>query len=1001
MNTTTQAGQTGERISGFTILETIDLPEFKAKGVWARHERSGLEVFHVLNDDCENLFAFTFATALEDSSGVAHILEHSVLCGSEHYPLKDAFLVLAQGSLQTYLNAWTFPDKTVYPASSVSETDYFNLMSVYADAVFHPLLSEWTFMQEGRRIEFVPPQGDGEKAERLSITGVVYNEMKGAYSSPDAYAELWSTKAVLPNTPYAFDSGGDPECIPNLTWADLKAFHQERYAPANCRVFLAGNIPTEKQLSFLNERILANLAPGTAAAPVARTKPWESPRVVKAPCPVGVEQKSTVLLSWLCCEATESDKNIALAALVDVLLGHDGSPLTRVLVESDLGEDLSPVTGLDGELRELVLSIGLRGVKTSTDPKDVEALILGELRRLCNEGIPKEEIEAALMSLEFSSREIRRSGGPWSLVWLRRSLRAWLHGGKPWDSLCFVSPFAELKKRIAADSRYFESLIEKFLLNNQHRALVVVEPEADFLEKKDAALAKRLDQTLSRLSETEKRDIDHKAQELARIQGEAETPAALASIPHLSRKDLSPDLELIPRALHSAAGVPLLSHELFTNGVTYIDLAFPVDTLAPEDYPYLKLFADISLGLGLPDLDYGEVSSLLARTVGDLHGSLQTGSPAPGAAHTVALPSGMLDIVGRDWFTIRLKTLDEKLMPSLSLLSRIVREADFSDLNRIRDLMLEIKNDADSSIAPHGHGYAMNRASQAFSRSRALIELWAGISQIEFIHQAAELDDAELSRAFARIRDKILSRAGLLINLTCSGETLPVAIQGLGEHFGAFGSPRPRNPLTASAFTPSAPAKPEVYVSPSLQVGFAAQSLPAAPYATPEQTAELLLAHELSTGALWERIRMKGGAYGANAFPDPLEKLFSLSTYRDPNPLHSLEAFPAVLQEMAKTESDEDFVEKAIIATYGRETRPHTSAEKGISDFFRFLYGIDEQRRAQRLRGLIATTAPAINAAAARLVAAAPAAVSVVLAGPALAEQAAAALGVEAKTLPV
>ncbi|MDR1399130.1 MAG: insulinase family protein [Treponema sp.] len=1001
MNTTTQARATGERISGFTILETIDLLEFKAKGIWARHERSGLEVFHVLNDDRENLFAFAFATAPEDSSGVAHILEHSVLCGSEHYPLKDAFLVLAQGSLQTYLNAWTFPDKTVYPASSVSETDYFNLMSVYADAVFHPLLSEWTFMQEGHRTEFAAPQGDSGKAVGLSITGVVYNEMKGAYSSQDMYAESWSAKAVLPNTPYVFDSGGDPECIPDLTWADLKAFHEERYAPANCRVFLAGNIPTEKQLAFLNERILANLAPGTTAAPVARTKPWKEPRSIKVPCPTGVEQKATVFLSWLCGEATDNDEQIAIVALADVLLGHDGSPLTRVLVESDLGEDLSPVTGLNGELRELVLSIGLRGVQTSTDPKDVEVLILGELRRLCDEGIPKEEIEAALMSLEFSSREIRRSGGPWSLVWLRRSLRAWLHGGKPWDSLCFVSPFTELKKRIAADSRYFESLIENLLLNNPHRALVVVEPEADFLEKKDAALAERLNQTLSRLSETEKHDIERKARDLARIQGEADAPAVLASIPHLSRKDLSPDLERIPRAILSAGSVPLLSHELFTNGVTYVDLAFPIDILEPEDYPYLRLFADISLGLGLPNLDYGEVSSLLACTVGALYGSLQTGSSAPGAAHTVALPSGILDIVGRDWFTIRLKTLDEKLMPSLSLLSRIVREADFSDLDRIHDIVLEIKNDIDSSLAPHGHSYAANRASRGFSRSRALIELWSGFSQIEFIHQVAGLDDAELSRTFVRIRDKILSRSGLFINLTCSSETLPAAIQGISEHFGAFSPPRARNPLTASAFTPSAPTESEVYVSPSLQVGFAAQSLPAAPFATPEQTAELLLAHELSTGALWEQIRMKGGAYGANAFPDPLERLFSLSTYRDPNPLRSLEAFPAILQEMAKAESDEDFLEKAIIATYGRETCPHTSAEKGSADFLRFLYGIDEQRRVRRLRDLIATTVPAINAAAVRLAAAASGASAVVLAGPVLAEQAAASLGVEVKPLPV
>jgi Zn-dependent M16 (insulinase) family peptidase len=241
--------------SGFEILDLRELAEFEALGIWARHQKTGAEVFHVLNDDKENLFSFAFATAPEDSTGAAHILEHSVLCGSENYPLKDAFLILAQGSLQTFLNAWTFPDKTLYPASSVSEQDYFNLMSVYGDAVFRPLLSEWTFMQEGQRLFFGP---DG----KLQISGVVYNEMKGAYSSLDSYAGLWSVKSVLPGTPYDFDSGGDPSCIPDLSWQGLKEFHRRCYSPANCRIFLAGNIPTEKQLAFLDKNFFSSLPAG-------------------------------------------------------------------------------------------------------------------------------------------------------------------------------------------------------------------------------------------------------------------------------------------------------------------------------------------------------------------------------------------------------------------------------------------------------------------------------------------------------------------------------------------------------------------------------------------------------------------------------------------------------------------------------------------------------------------------------------------------------------------
>ena len=264
--------------SGFVILDAVDLDELNAAGIWARHEKSGVEVFHVLNDDSENLFSFAFATFPQDSTGAPHILEHSVLCGSQRYPLKDAFITLVQGSLQTFLNAITFPDKTVYPASSTNEHDYFNLMSVYGEAVFRPLLPEWTFLQEGHRLEFAP---DG----RLSITGVVYNEMKGAYSSLDAYAGLWSVKAVMPGTPYAFESGGDPQEIPQLTWEGLKEFHRSRYSPANCRIFLAGNIPTEKQLSFLNEQFFSRLEGGNACAPIVKTERWKEPKEFHIHCP--------------------------------------------------------------------------------------------------------------------------------------------------------------------------------------------------------------------------------------------------------------------------------------------------------------------------------------------------------------------------------------------------------------------------------------------------------------------------------------------------------------------------------------------------------------------------------------------------------------------------------------------------------------------------------------------------------------------------------------------
>jgi Zn-dependent M16 (insulinase) family peptidase len=881
-------------------------------------------------------------------------------------------------------------------------------------------------MQEGHRFALSDPLPEGSPGpEPLSLTGVVYNEMKGAYSSLDAYAGLWSTKGVLPDTPYRFESGGDPECIPDLTWEGLREFHRTRYSPGNCRIFLAGNIPTEKQLAFLQAQVLAGLPPGKAAPPIPRAKPWNRPQNITVPCPAGAEQKATVLLSWLCGDSLDTAATMDLSALTEVLLGHDGAPITRALIDSGLGEDLSPVTGLEGELRELVFTVGLRGV-SALDPKpapgsSVEALILNELHRLVREGIPQEAIDAALLAMEFSHREIRRSShGPYSLVWLQRSLRTWIHGAKPWESILFVPTFTALKARIAqaaaTGERYFESLISTYLLDNSHRACIVIEPEADFLEKKEAALAERLAKTAAALSGPEKARIQEKAAELARIQGEGDTPAALARIPHLSRKDLSPEPESIPREVRDAGGVPVLLHDLFTNGITYVDLAFPLDVLEPEDYPWLPLFSRVVTSLGLPGLDYGEVASLLARTVGDLHGMLQTSSLAPGACRTIATPSGIFDLAGRDWLIYRIKVLDEKIGPALDLVMRLITEADFSCHRRIRDLVLEFKNTLDASLAPAGHQYGAIRAGRYFSRARAVEELWNGLSQIEGIHTFATLDDAALAAPLIRIRDTLASKAGLLVNLTGSGETLEASFKALEQRFRRFGPPRSRNLHTVGSepfFSLLGEPKPavfghEVYSSSSLQVGFAAMSLPAACLGTKENAVESVLAHGLSTGALWETIRMKGGAYGAYAHSDGLERHFSLSTYRDPNPLRSLDAFSALFSATEDRVSpwfDAEFLEKAVIGTYAKKIHPQVSAEKGFSDLLRFLYGIPVQYPFQMRSYVIGVSLEEITCAARRLAGytqePAKNTRMVILAGPGTAEKAAAALGVPLRSLPV
>ena len=995
--TNLKKGQTLD--SGFTILDVVDLEELKADGIWAKHDKTGVEVFHILNNDIENLFSFAFATFPSDDTGVAHILEHSVLCGSKRYPLKDAFIVLAQGSLQTFLNAITFPDKTVYPASSTNEHDYFNLMSVYGDAVFRPLIPEWTFMQEGHRLEF---QDGG-----LAITGVVYNEMKGAYSSLDTYAGHWSVKAVMPNTPYDFESGGDPQAIPTLSWEGLKEFHRTRYSPANCRIFLAGNIPTEKQLSFLNDEFFSEIPGGEACAPIIKTTRWNEPKKFHIPCPAGSEKKSTIYLSWLCSDITDTNENIALAALTEILLGHDGSPLTRTLIESGIGEDITPVSGLEGEIREILFVAGLRGIKGDSEEKSkaVEELIMGEFQKLVNEGIPTQEIEAALLALEFSQREIRRSGGPFSLVWMRRSLRGWLHGGKPWGSLLIQPALVKLKESLAADNRYFEKLIQKYFLDNQHRALVIIEPKDDFLPQQEKQLSQMLADTEKKLSEAERRDIIDKSIALERIQSQADTSQALASIPHLSRSDLSTQHDKIDRRHEDLRGVPALCHDLFTNGITYIDLSFPVDVFPFDDYPWLQFFsrAIISVGLlgtaNVPKMDYGEVSSLMARTVGGFLAILHTGSAVKGTPWNLDTASGSFDLAGRDWILYRIKCIDEKIVPSLDLALRLISEADFTDARRINDLVFEMKNEIDSSLAPAGHMYSSGRAGRFNSRSKMVEEKWAGISQVEFVHSLAKMETKEIIKKLQYIQNKINS-AGLIVNLTGSGSGLKSASTEISNRFDIFGPPKPRLFVEPS----KSASKAEVFASKSLQVGFAAMALNAAPFDTEEQIAEMILTHQLSTGALWEDIRMKGGAYGAFVNSDCLENCMSFATYRDPNPLRSLEVFSEILKNnspsYSKHSSQENYLEKSIIGCYSKEMRPRTAAEDGLVDFYRFLYGIQDNYRKNKLERLVSVSSEGVASAFAALGSKRKCG-PVIITGIKNAEEAAKALGTDVKMLPM
>jgi Zn-dependent M16 (insulinase) family peptidase len=474
------------RLSGFEITPVRDIQEYRSVGIRARHVATGLDLYHLFSDDEENLFSFIFKTPSKDNSGVAHILEHSVLSGSRSYPIKDPFLALMKGSMNTFLNAMTYPDKTVYPASSILEQDYFNLMSVYGDSVFFPLLRREIFMQEGIRFE------KGE--DGLPVPqGVVFNEMQGAYSNHDSIVAEWSYRTLFPDTPYRFDSGGEPESILGLSYEDFLAYHATYYHPSNCRIFLYGNIPTEKQLSFIEEKFLSSFSKLSIDSEIPVQPRWTSPRFSEFTAPLGGDEDddtTTITLNWLTRSLDDPVGVLSMEVLSEILLGNSGSPLEKAIVDSGLGDDVSPVSGLESEVREMVFSVGLRGTDPSQREK-FEKLVFSTLSGLASKGIPREIIEGAVRRVEFRNREIR-GGYPFGLRLMGKALRGWLHGNDPENTLEFSKHMHTLKETLRERPRYFEELIKTVFIENNHRVSVVVRPDAGHENRQNELLREKL-----------------------------------------------------------------------------------------------------------------------------------------------------------------------------------------------------------------------------------------------------------------------------------------------------------------------------------------------------------------------------------------------------------------------------------------------------------------------------------------------------------------------------
>jgi len=863
--------------------------------------------------------------------------------------------------MHTFLNALTYPDRTVYPASSCNRADFFNLMTVYADAVFHPLLRPETFMQEAWRLE---ESGSGGA---LRFAGVVYNEMKGAYSSPDAVVSEWISRSLFPDTPYAHDSGGDPAHIPSLTLEAARAFHARYYHPSNCRIFLYGDIPLGEILSFLEGSYLGAFTASRIDSALPLQAPWPEPRRLRKTFPVKPDTplagRTSVTVSWMLPPVTDTVEIVTHEVLSELLVESAGSPLRKALVDSGLGEDLSPASGLETDVKQMAFTVGLRGTEADREGA-IQQLILDCLSGLARDGLDPVLVQSMMNRVEFRHREIKGGGGPYALRLMGRALRGWVHGANPFASLEFDAALAELKKRMASRPRYLEDCLLRGLVSNPHRLTLVVSPDPGQEARDAAAEAARLSAMVDRMTPSRKEAVLREARAFKQYQLAPDAPEEVARIPSLKRTDIPAKVERIPREeTRTRGGVPLALHDIFTNEIVYLDLVFPTPALDAESSLLLPLFGRAVTGMGLPGASYDRVALDLFRLTGGFSASLDAGG-----------------IVGRpeefgQFLFFRTRCLRPFLAECVGLVSRLLAEADFRDLSRLRDIVLELRNDMKSALIPGGHQFAMLRAASMISESVAREEQWRGVTQLLFLDGIARSLDKDLPRvaeALEGIRRRLLVRPLLAANATAVSATFPEieeAVDALAGRLPPSAGPAPAAAGRAAGRASNGTAVPmaESLVA-SASVGYVARAMPGFRFEHPLNGPVAVLGHLLSTGYLWEKVRMEGGAYGAFSYPRNMDGLFLLGSYRDPNIVSTLRAFREGLQVMESGPLDSGEVDKAVIGTVGREDRPMDPGEKGFVSLQRSLHGVTDEARQARRTSLLSVDRQGISEAARELI---------------------------------
>jgi hypothetical protein len=909
--------------------------EIRTKASLYRHKPTGARLLSMENDDENKVFGVTFRTPPRDATGLPHILEHSVLCGSRKYPVKEPFVELLKGSLQTFLNAFTYPDKTCYPVASQNHQDFYNLIDVYLDAVFHPRLTPWVFKQEGWHYELEKPE------DPLTYKGVVYNEMRGAYSSPDRLVIEYAQHSLFPDTPYGVDSGGDPRVIPTLTYEQFKAFHETFYHPSNAWFFFYGDDDPKRRFQILQDYLKDfDARPVESAIPLQPrfTQPVRLTRTYAA----GEAQaaKAFVTVNWLLPETEPPEQNLALHILEYALLGMPASPLRKALIDSGLGEDLCGV-GLEGELRQMMFSTGLRGVLQENVDK-VESLILDTLEDLARTGLPQETVEAALNTVEFRLRENNTGSYPRGLALMLRSLSTWLYDGHPLSLVAFERPLEVAKGKILSHARYLEGLLETHWLNNPHRTTVILLPDPELERRREEEEARKLQAVKASLSPDEMERIIEETRLLREMQQKPDPPEALASIPRLRLEDLDRHNKIIPAEEGALAGVPALTHDLFTGGILYLDLAFDLKAVPQRLLPYVPLFGRALLEMGTEKEDFVSLTQRISRTTGGIFTRTSASAFSNGGDFGA-------------WMFVRGKAMVRQAPDLCGILRDVVTAVRLDNRTRFRQMVLESKARREARLIPEGHRFVSRRLKAAFHPADWVQEKMKGVDSLPFLRELAqrvESDWPSVLEDLEALRRCILDRSRLRANVTLDAaswkdirSTVEELLQAVPDH-GGPDAPWQPDPLPAH----------EGLAVPA-QVHYVAKGAPLRSHGFRFRGSDLVVAHYLRTAWLWDQVRVQGGAYGAFSQLDRFAGTFAFVSYRDPNLEKTLEVYDRTVDFLRNLALPREELTKSIIGVIGDLDRHLLPDAKGFTSFVRHLTGDDEESR-QRMRQEVLETSP-------------------------------------------